>query len=125
MSRGHGKTERALIDTLTGEWQTVAQLTAQITGKPEPSRGMLESVRRACRKLDAEGYAELDYLMTDQECINDDEMRAAAAVRDWSVRRKYRTRVRRWSDLGDGRNAYDPQHQPLHPGWQLAARVKC
>jgi hypothetical protein len=95
MSKGLGKTQRAVLATITNEWRTVADVAAGVSGRP-PSRATVESVRRACRRLADGDHVDLDY------------------VSDGRV----------WSDLGDGRNAYEPGHRPAHPGWQLAVKRK-
>jgi hypothetical protein len=59
MSRGLGRTQRDVLDRLTGgQWQTVLALA----GGTDAPRSAVESVRRAVRRLSDQGLVQLEYL---------------------------------------------------------------
>lgn len=105
MSRGPGKIEQALANTLTSDWQTMRELATTIHTSPEPSRAAIESVRRACRKMVERGTVELDYIDTGYNKYDS----GGGTL---------------WSSLGEGRDAYTPGHRPAASCWELVAR-KC
>jgi hypothetical protein len=93
MSRGLGRTQRELLAQLAdGQWQTVLALA----GGAAAPRAVVESVRRAARRLSDQQLIELEYI--------DDDGRS-------------------WSSLGGGRSYYGGG-RPVHPGWKLAARKR-
>jgi len=80
MSRGHGETQRKILASLASHprqhaaerwdrnrdetrswpgWITVHELTCAVYGTDQPARGQVETVRRAARRLAAEGLAEI------------------------------------------------------------------
>lgn len=65
MSRGHGRTERFILEVLGRDapprpqaWHSVRQIAAEIDG-PEPGPGIVASVRRAVKKLADERVVDL------------------------------------------------------------------
>lgn len=87
---------RRLLDELTDEWQTLLGIAGRLHRDAEPPRAMLESARRACKRLAEQGRAELDYI-DDQGGL--------------------------WSNICE-KKGYEPDARPAHPGWRLAIRHK-
>lgn len=74
MSRGPGRVQTAILDTLLAEpegplvgWRTVRELAVSVFGE-QPSRAEVESVRRALKRLASLGRVELD-LLTEETVI--------------------------------------------------------
>ena len=63
MSRGHGAIQRQILEHVTDEWIDVGVLAMRLRGHGDwLERSELESCRRACKRLAAEGLLELGYL---------------------------------------------------------------
>jgi hypothetical protein len=114
MSRGHGSTQRKVLDAACDQWVAVVILAERISGGAPAPRATVESVRRACRRLADEGLLELDYV----------------SGRRWDDLYVFRRSVnsdrpdrpqRRWSDV-IAEEGYEPDAKPSHPTWQLAVR---
>ena len=68
MSKGHGATQRAILDALTTDWTEVLRLADRISdpfGDTNATRATEESVRRATKRLAAEGLVELRQMSGD------------------------------------------------------------